>query len=96
MGTIGATFYLIGIGLVYMMDGYAKLSGTWKREFLTSRIKVRLLVAAGFITIGLALKAAVFPLHAWLPNALYVCTPCGDGIFGRLRHKSSFVRFVTV
>jgi multicomponent Na+:H+ antiporter subunit D len=28
-----------------------------------------LLVAAGFITVGLALKAAVFPLHVWLPNA---------------------------
>ena len=28
-----------------------------------------ILVAAGFITIGLALKAAVFPLHVWLPNA---------------------------
>ena len=27
------------------------------------------LVAAGFITIGLALKAALFPLHVWLPNA---------------------------
>jgi multicomponent Na+:H+ antiporter subunit D len=28
-----------------------------------------ILVAAGFITVGLALKAAVFPLHVWLPNA---------------------------
>jgi len=28
-----------------------------------------ILVAAGFITIGLALKAALFPLHVWLPNA---------------------------
>ena len=28
-----------------------------------------LIVAAGFITVGLALKAAVFPLHVWLPNA---------------------------
>ena len=28
-----------------------------------------ILVAAGFITVGLALKAAIFPLHVWLPNA---------------------------
>lgn len=27
------------------------------------------MVAAGFITIGLGLKAALFPLHVWLPNA---------------------------
>jgi multicomponent Na+:H+ antiporter subunit D len=28
-----------------------------------------IVVAAGFITIGLALKIAIFPLHIWLPNA---------------------------
>ena len=28
-----------------------------------------ILVAAGFVTVGLALKAALFPLHVWLPNA---------------------------
>jgi multicomponent Na+:H+ antiporter subunit D len=28
-----------------------------------------ILAAAGFITVGLALKAAIFPLHVWLPNA---------------------------
>jgi multicomponent Na+:H+ antiporter subunit D len=26
-------------------------------------------VAAGFITVGMALKAAIFPLHSWMPNA---------------------------
>jgi multicomponent Na+:H+ antiporter subunit D len=28
-----------------------------------------ILAAAGFITVGLALKTAIFPLHVWLPNA---------------------------
>ena len=27
------------------------------------------LIASGFIILGLALKAAIFPMHAWLPNA---------------------------
>ncbi len=68
MGTVGATFYLIGVGLVYMMTGTLNFNDIEMRiaEVADQR---PILVAAGFITVGLALKAAVFPLHIWLPNA---------------------------
>ena len=68
MGTIGATFYLIGVGLIYMMTGTLNLADMEVRIHEVSD-QSPILVAAGFITIGLALKAAVFPLHLWLPNA---------------------------
>lgn len=68
MGTIGATFYLIGVGLIYMMTGTLNLADMEARIGDVTDINP-ILVAAGFITIGLALKAAVFPLHVWLPNA---------------------------
>ncbi len=68
MGTIGATFYLIGVGLVYMMTGTLNLADMEARIATVTDINP-VLVAAGFITTGLALKAAVFPLHVWLPNA---------------------------
>lgn len=68
IGTVGATFYLIGIGLIYMMTGTLALADMESRiEAVADQSPI--LVAAGFITIGLALKAAVFPLHVWLPNA---------------------------
>lgn len=68
MGTIGATFYLIGVGLIYMMTGTLNLADMESRIGEVAQTRP-VLVAAGFITIGLALKAAVFPLHVWLPNA---------------------------
>jgi multicomponent Na+:H+ antiporter subunit D len=68
MGTIGATFYLIGVGLIYVMTGTLNLADMALRIPEVADQKP-ILVAAGFITIGLALKAAVFPLHVWLPNA---------------------------
>jgi multicomponent Na+:H+ antiporter subunit D len=79
MGTIGATFYLIGIGLIYMMTGTLNLADMELRihEVADQR---PILVAAGFITIGLALKAAVFPLHVWLPNA-YTYAPHAVSVF---------------
>jgi multicomponent Na+:H+ antiporter subunit D len=79
MGTVGATFYLIGIGLVYMMTGTLNLADMELRihEVADQR---PILVAAGFITIGLALKAALFPLHVWLPNA-YTFAPHAVSVF---------------
>jgi len=68
MGTIGATFYLIGIGLIYMMTGTLNLADMSARLGPVGDLKP-VLAAGGFITVGLALKAAVFPLHTWLPNA---------------------------
>lgn len=68
MGTIGATFYLIGIGLIYLMTGTLNLEDMELRIHEVADLKP-ILIAAGFITIGLALKAAIFPLHTWLPKA---------------------------
>ncbi|MEQ9560992.1 MAG: proton-conducting transporter membrane subunit, partial [Woeseiaceae bacterium] len=60
MGTIGATFYLIGVGLIYMMTGTLNLADMETRIRDVADLSP-VLVAGGFITIGLALKAAVFP-----------------------------------
>ncbi|HZW59982.1 MAG TPA: monovalent cation/H+ antiporter subunit D family protein [Woeseiaceae bacterium] len=79
MGTIGATFYLIGVGLIYMMTGTLNLADMANRIGEVADLKP-LLVAGGFITVGLALKAAVFPLHTWLPNA-YTYAPHAVTVF---------------
>ena len=79
MGTIGATFFLIGVGLLYMMTGTLNLADLQNRipQLPDSR---PLLAAFAFITVGLALKAALFPLHLWLPNA-YAYAPSGVSAF---------------
>ena len=79
MGTIGATFYLIGIGLIYLMTGTLNLADMEARIHEVSDLKP-ILVAAGFIPVGLGLKAAMFPLHLWLPNA-YTYAPHAVTVF---------------
>ncbi|MEO0998153.1 MAG: monovalent cation/H+ antiporter subunit D family protein [Pseudomonadota bacterium] len=79
MGTVGATFYLIGVGLIYLMTGTLNLADMELRIHDVADQRP-ILVAAGFITIGLALKAAVFPLHVWLPNA-YTYAPHAVSVF---------------
>lgn len=79
MGTIGATFYLIGIGLLYALTGTLNMADLAVRlgPVLESRIT---LAAFGFIVVGLGLKLAMFPLHLWLPNA-YTHSPSVVSVF---------------
>ena len=68
LGTIGATFILIGIGLMYSM------TGTLNMVDMASRLQAgpglrTVLVAFAFFSVGVGLKMALFPLHLWLPNA---------------------------
>ena len=68
MGTIGATFYVIGVGLLYLMTGTLNLADLAER--LRAVDEMRPVIAAlAFITVGIGLKLALFPLHQWLPNA---------------------------
>lgn len=67
-GTIGATFFLIGVGLLYQMTGTLNIADLAER--VPPLIGNRTVQAAFvFMAVGLAVKAALFPLHAWLPNA---------------------------
>ncbi len=68
MGTVGATFFVIGIGLLYMMTGTLNMVDLAQR--LQPVMHTRTVLAAfAFLTVGIGLKLALFPLHLWLPNA---------------------------
>ncbi len=67
-GTIGATFFIIGVGLLYMATGTLNMMDLAARiaDLGDSRT---LRAAFAFIVVGIGLKLAIFPLHLWLPNA---------------------------
>ncbi|MEO1206937.1 MAG: monovalent cation/H+ antiporter subunit D family protein [Pseudomonadota bacterium] len=81
MGTIGATLYVIGVGLLYVMTGslnfydIADRLATMPPEQLPSVI-----TAVGFLVVGVSLKLALFPMHVWLPNA-YAYAPSFGTVF---------------
>jgi multicomponent Na+:H+ antiporter subunit D len=68
MGTVGATFLLIGIGFLYIMTGTLNMADLAERLGDVKDTRT-IHVALAFIVVGMALKIAVFPLHLWLPNA---------------------------
>jgi multicomponent Na+:H+ antiporter subunit D len=73
IGTIGASFYLLGVGYLYITSGslnMADLSQLLPKLYHTKTV----LAGFAFILIGLSIKMALFPLHGWLPDA-YACAP---------------------
>lgn len=79
MGTIGATLYVIGVGILYAMTGTLNFADLALQLQDVSSDRP-LLVALSFITVGLSLKIALFPLHKWLPNA-YAYAPTMATVF---------------
>ncbi|MEM9146178.1 MAG: monovalent cation/H+ antiporter subunit D family protein [Pseudomonadota bacterium] len=68
IGTIGATFYVLGAGLLFTITGTLNLVDMADR--LQPLLGTRAALAGlAFISVGIGLKLALFPLHLWLPNA---------------------------
>ncbi len=68
MGTIGGTFILLGIGMIYMVTGTLNIADMAVRLAAVGPNRT-VLVALACVGIGTAIKLALFPLHIWLPNA---------------------------
>ena len=67
MGSVGATFIVIGIGMLYMMTGSLNMADL--AELIPPERNRTISVALAFLTVGIGLKLALFPLHLWLPDA---------------------------
>lgn len=70
LGSIGSISVLLGIALLYMVTGhlnmteaYVAISNVWHSY------PKNILISLGFILTGFGIKAAIFPMHIWLPDA---------------------------
>ncbi len=79
LGTIGATFYIIGVGFLYLMTGTLNIADLAERLPLVENQRP-IIVGLAFIAVGLSLKFALFPLHFWLPGA-YAYAPSAAAAF---------------
>ncbi len=78
MGTIGACFYLLGVGYLYILTGslnMADIAGI----LAGMRDSVAVATAFAFMLVGLWIKMALFPLHGWLPRA-YTHAPMSTSV----------------
>ena len=74
IGTIAASFYLLGLGYLYALTGTLNMADLAIR---LAEVPSGSAVTVGVVlmVVGLAVKMAVFPLHGWMPDAYTYAPP---------------------
>ncbi|HRP74980.1 MAG TPA: proton-conducting transporter membrane subunit [Rhodocyclaceae bacterium] len=83
---LGSLAYLLGVALLY--GAYGTLALPDLQALATPGTTT--MVALAFMTLGLLLKTALFPLHAWLPPAHGGALPPVSALLSALVIKASF------
>ncbi len=83
---VGSLLFLFGVALLYIVYGVLSLEG------LAAAVPANGLpvVALAAMTVGLAMKTALFPFHGWLPPAHASAPAPGSAILSALVVKASF------
>ena len=70
LNEIGSLSYLFGVALIYMATEYTNITLVGEAlESVWILYPTNILIALGFMIVGIGIKAAIFPFHIWLPDA---------------------------
>jgi len=69
LGTVGSAFILLGVTVLYSLTGHLNMAKVAELLPKVGPASPAVLLAAAALMGGLALKAAMVPFHAWLPDA---------------------------
>jgi len=84
VGTVGATLYLLGVGYAFVATGTLAMADL--APALAAAGHGSTLVVAAFVlmAVGLGVKLALFPLHAWKPDAYAAAPPAVAAVLAAL------------
>ena len=98
MGTVGASFYLLGVGYLYLTTGSLNMQDI--HSILSSHPEIAnsraVTIAFIFILVGIWIKMAFFPLYGWLPNAYSYCPSSTACLLAPLMTKVSVYVMIRV
>ncbi len=90
MSLLGSGLLLMGICMLYDLTGHLLMSNIKEQVVMISEVgeyRIPLLVAIALISVGLSIKSALFPFHAWLPDAYGYSTVSSAAILSSLVSK---------
>lgn len=90
MSLLGSGLLLMGICMLYDLTGHLLMSNMKESvaEIMAAgTYSIPMLITIGLITVGIAIKSALFPFHAWLPDAYGYSTVSSAAILSSLVSK---------
>ena len=90
MTLVGSSLFLFGIVILYSITGHLLMVNI--RESVaaltaTGEYKIPLTIVVAMVTVGLALKSALYPFEKWLPGAYSNATPAVAAMLSSLVSK---------
>ena len=90
MSLLGSGLLLMGICMLYDLTGHLlmeNISLQIAAIMEAGTYRVPMLITIGIITVGLAIKSALFPFHSWVPDAYGYSTVSSGAILSSLVSK---------
>ena len=99
MSLLGSGMLLMGICFLYGLTGHLLMSNIQQEVAVlnaTGAYHLPLVVSLGMISVGLAIKSALFPFHGWLPDAYGYSTVSSASILSSLVSKGYIFLLVKI
>lgn len=99
MSLLGSGMLLLGICFLYDLTGHLLMSNIKEQVAIlnaSGQYHMPLLITVGLISVGIAIKSALFPFHAWLPDAYGYSTLSSAAILSSLVSKGYIFLLVKI
>ena len=99
MSLLGSGLLLLGICFLYDLTGHLLMSNIREQVALihaNGSYHIPLLVAVGLMSVGIAIKSALYPFHSWLPDAYGYSTLSSASILSSLVSKGYIFLLVKI
>lgn len=90
MSLLGSGLLLMGICMLYDLTGHLLMSNireSVEEIMRQGTYRAPMMITIGLMTVGLAIKSALFPFHSWLPDAYGYSTVSSAAILSSLVSK---------
>ena len=90
MSLLGSGLLLMGICMLYDLTGHLLMENIQQQVAAimeAGTYRIPMLITIGIMTVGLAIKSALFPFHSWVPDAYGYSTVSSGAILSSLVSK---------